>query len=887
MEIKQIVSQKLQDLQSGSNNRFIIGGEIIYNNGECQILSQSAKVFEFFISTEFEDAEVNLTVLSGEIHPSVNGDFSEWDKNAYAALLQLDNELKKLDLKKEIPHKKYSRQGMIKRVLLERKQKAEKAKYQISWSDNIYGDHLLANENGVKYKIFLRDFTNQTGWSDSMDSKINKLGTTKHIMFAFNQLESNPEVYNRLSKKYPFVEVYLDPLNEYRISWFYPHELPEEIELLLSKYFGKNPFINDDKAIEFIGFIEEAKNHKIIVIRHDVQEKIDRLYESKITDKLSLNKVFDYSKIRLEMFDYQKAGVQFAVSRKASIIADEMGLGKTIQAIATAIFKRDVFNFNRTLIVCPASLKGQWKSEIEKFTSEKALIIQGFPDDRAKQYKSDDAFFFIVNYETVLHDQRAINQAGFDFLILDEAQRVKNYATKTAQSIKGIDKKHVMVITGTPIENRLIDLFSVMGVIDPWLLGPLWEFSYQYCLFDPDRPNKINGYYNLQHLKNKVSPILLRREKRTVIEQLPNIHQIDVPVAFTPEQEDYHSGYARGIAALLVKKFLTPYDLQKIQLLLANMRMVCDSTFLIDGETNFSPKLDELKYILLDKLDIKNSSRKIIIFSEWVKMHKLIARLLRENDIGFVELSGNVPVKYRGELIKKFETNPESKVFLSTEAGGTGLNLQVADTVINFELPWNPAKKNQRIGRIDRLGQKSTKLTVINLITRNSIEVKIASGLHLKQNLFESVLNQSSTTDMVDFSEKNRAQFLEDIKQMTEEFEKSKFSEENVKALKSFIEIPENETAEPDAPASEDSIEKDVIPDQSIEEKEKAKQRDKYQKSEPVAIEEMQQVLNQGLGFITGIFKLATGKDLGAENQKIEINKETGEVTLKFKLPGF
>ena len=124
-----------------------------------------------------------------------------------------------------------------------------------------------------------------------------------------------------------------------------------------------------------------------------------------------------------------------------------------------------------------------------------------------------------------------------------------------------------------------------------------------------------------------------------------------------------------------------------------------------------------------------NSDTKIIIFSEWVKVHKLIGHILRENNIGFTELNGSVPVKLRGELIRKFETNPHCKIFLSTEAGGSGLNLRVANTLINFELPWNPAKKNQRIGRIDRLGQKSNKLTIFNFITRNSIEQQIASGL--------------------------------------------------------------------------------------------------------------------------------------------------------------
>jgi len=200
-----------------------------------------------------------------------------------------------------------------------------------------------------------------------------------------------------------------------------------------------------------------------------------------------------------------------------------------------------------------------------------------------------------------------------------------------------------------------------------------------------------------------------------------------------------------------------------MQLLLANMRMVCDSTYLIDDQTNDSPKLSELQTILIDQLDVPNNNAKIIIFSEWVKVHKLIGKLLRDNNIGFVELNGSIPVKSRGELIRKFETNPQYKVFLSTEAGGTGLNLQVADTVINFELPWNPAKKNQRIGRINRLGQKSSKLTVYNLITRNSIEQQIASGLLVKQSLFDGVLGDDTGINSVDFSTKGRSQFIQQL----------------------------------------------------------------------------------------------------------------------------
>jgi superfamily II DNA/RNA helicase len=302
--------------------------------------------------------------------------------------------------------------------------------------------------------------------------------------------------------------------------------------------------------------------------------------------------------------------------------------------------------------------------------------------------------------------------------------------------------------------------------------------------------------------------------------------------------------------------------MQRVMLLLTNMRMVCNSTFLIDGETNFSPKLDELKFILLEKLDIKNNNRKIIIFSEWVKTHKLIARMLRDNDIGFVELNGKVPVKLRGELIRKFETNDSSKVFLSTEAGGVGLNLQVADTVINFELPWNPAKKNQRIGRIDRLGQKSSKLTVLNFITRNSIEVNIASGLVLKQNLFEGVLNQGNTTDMVDFSEKGRAQFLDDIRKMVEEYELKEFVDEN--------NTEEHEEVKEYLQEANDEVVLDEHENKEAIASEKESLQTETDRKIVATAEEMEHVLNQGMALLPEYLKWQQVKISGLKIKKLK-----------------
>ena len=881
MDINTIIATQKEDIQKQLNKTELALGEIIFNNGDCQILSQSGNKFELIVDNDHAPPVEYHFEIEDDGHVLVISEKTEgWNRYSYACLLQIENEIHLLDPKVHLEHQKYSRAGMIKRVLKERRVKSEKADYKVEWAGNIHGDHILTNENGIKYKIFLRDFDNETGYSDSMDSRHNKLGTTKHIMYTFQKLKDNKKLQAKLDKTYPFVEIFCDPLNDNRISWYYPHKLPVEAQLLISRFFKKSKFINDDQLTGFLDFLQEAGDIKTICIRPEVVEKIQSAFEDHMLEQLSQSEVPDYSLINADLYDYQKEGIEFSLFKKASIIADEMGLGKTIQAISIAILKKKIFGFKKTMVVCPASLKEQWKKEIEKFSKEKALIIQDSPEERAIQYKDDNHYFVIVNYETILRDHRVINHAGIDFLILDEAQRIKNYETKTASAIKQLDAKHKLVITGTPIENKLIDIFSIAGFLDPYFLGPLWEFSYQHCLFDPGKPNKINGYYNLDQLNKKLGKILIRREKRKVIEQLPNIQQINIPVNLSPLQADYHGSYARGIAKIIRKKFLTPFDLQRLQVLLSNMRMVCDSTYLIDEETNESPKLDELKYMLFEKLDIANTKGKLIIFSEWIKVHKLIGKMLRDNYVGFVELNGKIPVKLRGELIRKFENNEHVKVFLSTEAGGTGLNLQVADTLINFELPWNPAKKNQRIGRIDRLGQKSNKLTVFNFITRNSIEQQIAAGLLVKQNLFDGVLGDDAQTNFVDFSSKGRSQFIQQLEEFIANNEDQGTREIDPIVAKELS--PQTEAPLIETPQSSDVI--DLSGD--AQEKETEIQPTSTPSETPKTnAEELEKVMDNGMEFLSGILKMATGKDLGMENKKIEINKETGEVTMKFKLP--
>ena len=874
----QLVTQTIESIQK---NKQLSSSEIenakqIFEHNTHVTLSEGAKKITLQIENSKELLVVQISVNEGDmLIAKINGKYEEWNIYSLVALFVIEEEFKDKTLS---DGRKYTREGMRKRVLEERMDKAKKASYKVQLANNLYGEHTLINEKGRSYKITLHDFKDKTGYINNIDWKTNKLGTTKHIMYLFNYLEENQAQTQKLLKTFPFIDIYTDPLNDYKISWFYPETLDLFEEKLLKSYFKNQTFIEDSQLPSFFSFINKARDFERIKIREEVFEKMETYFETNELDQIKQQTTLNFDSIKATLYPYQKEGVAFSVFKKAVIIADEMGLGKTLQAISTAILKKDIFSFKKTLVICPASVKNQWKNEVLKFTDEKAVVIEGAPDERNALYANDDSFFHIINYETVLRDLPFINKAHYDFVILDEAQKIKNYETRTANAVKGIRKKHALVITGTPLENKLLDLYSIVQFLDQYFLSPQWEFSYQHCIFDTNYKNKINGYYNLQNLKERLSSILLRREKQEVFEQLPNVIQKDIFVSLSNEQADLHSSFARGIASILAKKFKTTFDWQKLMHLLTNMRMVCNSTYLIDKETHHSPKLVELKDILLEKLAIKTTPTKIIIFSEWVTMLAIIGDMLKKEGVVFTKLTGKVPVKKRGELIKEFENNPECKVFLSSESGGTGLNLQVADTVINFELPWNPAKKNQRIGRINRIGQKKQKLHVFNLLSYNSIEMKIATGLLLKQNLFEGVLSAGSYTDEVDFSEKGKSQFMRQLEEVIKADDFSGSLEEDI-----VLEPQEDDELQElisninDEPKNKNEVENKPMEPSFSENGTTSKRAADF--------DQMEEVMTKGMEFLTGIFKMSTGQEIAKEGKpKVKVNKETGEVSITFKM---
>jgi len=455
---------------------------------------------------------------------------------------------------------------------------------------------------------------------------------------------------------------------------------------------------------------------------------------------------------KVPLFPYQREGMLHLAFTERALLADEMGLGKTIQAIAACALLHRLGCAERVLVVTPASLKTEWEEQIQRFTDLPYQLVFGMRVRRLKAYEEAGQrragetpaplpFFTIVNYEQMLADSLEVNQRlRPDIVVLDEAQRIKNWSTKTTQAIKQLHSRYAFILTGTPIENRIDELYSLMGFLNPSLLGPLFRFNREYyALDDRGRPT---GYRNLDKLHERIKPHMLRRRKADVETELPERTDRNHFVSLSGEQQEAYEGHEKIVAQLAniaKRRPLTQQEQDKLLRHMNMMRMVCDTNYILDPEHRACPKLAELERLLEECRD--NPEVKAIVFSEWERMLELVKEACGRLKLGFAWHTGTVPQKRRRAEINAFKSDPLCRVFLSTDSGAAGLNLQTASVVINCDLPWNPAKLEQRIARAWRKHQTRA-VTVINLVSENTIEHRMLGTLSNKQALADGVLDR-------------------------------------------------------------------------------------------------------------------------------------------------
>jgi hypothetical protein len=326
-------------------------------------------------------------------------------------------------------------------------------------------------------------------------------------------------------------------------------------------------------------------------------------------------------------------------------------------------------------------------------------------------------------------------------VIADEAQRIKNWNTVAARALKRITSPYALVLTGTPLENRLEELVSIVQFVDQHRLGPTWRLLDEHQV--RDEAGRVIGYRALDRIAQTLAPVMLRRRKAEVLQQLPERVDTRIFVPLTREQRIHHDENGLIVTRIVARwrktGFLSDADQRRLQCALQNMRMACNSTWLLDRETDHGHKVDELMALLDDLLE--DPSAKAVVFSQWIGTHELIVRRLAGRRWCHVLFNGSVPGDQRGALVERFHHDPQCRLFLSTDAGGVGLNLQhAAAVVVNMDQPWNPAVLEQRIGRVHRLGQ-TRGVQVVNFIGQGSIEEGMLSVLAFKKSLSAGVLD--------------------------------------------------------------------------------------------------------------------------------------------------
>ncbi len=626
-----------------------------------------------------------------------------------------------------------------------RRQRAKAGRYRIEnlSKKKIFSDYRVANpETGGEYTVGIRGFDVGDNACTCPDFKANTLGTCKHILAVLDSLKD--DLPANLRKKKAVVvrpEVFLNYGESLQLGIHLPPRHSDKLAALAKKFFderslwsGRGRFDDLIAAVELVPEEVTVMSDALDFVDREVERVEMRRRETEWLDKLG-DGTLDLNLLKVPLYDYQMRGALFLACRGRSILGDDMGLGKTIMALAAVELLARERGIGRVLVVAPSSVKYQWETEIQKFTGRAVQVIEGSPTDRTDLY-AEPTFYRLVNYEQVVRDLAAINAWKPEVVILDEAQRIKNWESKTSKAVKKLDSRYAMVLTGTPLENKLEELYSIVQFVDERRFGPAFQFLQDHRVLD-ERGNLV-GYRQLETIRQKLEPIFLRRTRGEVLTQLPARTDSNVFVELSEPQRGPYEEQRTALARLLQKGFLSDIDRRRILACLANMRLVCDSTFLLDKTTNHSPKLDEFAEIVKELQ--AESGHKLVVFSQWETMILKAAEKLDALGIGYEVLHGGLTGRDRKAALATFRTQADCPVFLSTDAGGLGLNLQVADTVINLELPWNPAVLEQRIARVHRLGQNKP-VRVINLVTRGTIEERVLRTLEQKQNLFAGVFD--------------------------------------------------------------------------------------------------------------------------------------------------
>jgi len=469
---------------------------------------------------------------------------------------------------------------------------------------------------------------------------------------------------------------------------------------------------------------------------------IDRFENIKMTD-YELSSSYD-SLLR----DYQKYGYQWMSTLSdygfGGILADDMGLGKTLQVIS--LIDQNKADDRVSIVVAPASLILNWEDEVKKFSTDlKVCSIYGTADARKELIAAYESYdLLITSYDYIRRDVELYQDIKFDYVVLDEAQYIKNQSTKSAQTVKELVGNHKLALTGTPIENSLAELWSIFDFLMPGYLFPYAYFARHYerpIVKDKDEQKQLE-------LKKLISPFILRRRKQEVLKELPDKIETTLTVEFSEDEKKlYLANLSQVNMELQDKLQMDQVNAIAILAMLTRLRQICcEPRVLYENIQKQSSKVEACMDLILR---LRANGKKILLFSSFTSVLDLINDALSREGISHYTLTGSTDKVKRRELVSKFQEDDTAVFLISLKAGGTGLNLTAAEAVIHFDPWWNMSAQNQATDRAHRIGQENT-VQVFKLIMKDSIEEKIQQLQQAKKDLADAFVegNDGAITSM-------------------------------------------------------------------------------------------------------------------------------------------
>ena len=569
------------------------------------------------------------------------------------------------------------------------------------------------------------------------------IGTDNIMNFSFDLGDiSNKEldsIFDNLHKKKKYFKLksgnILDLENNDNLKQL--EELASDLNLSNKDLINGSGVIPKYRAI----YLDSLKKDKFNII------KTNNLFDSFIDNfknykgqKLKLTK-----KDKEILRDYQEIGVEWLYNIHkcdlGGILADEMGLGKSIQVIY--FFKKllEEDKKHKFLIVSPTSLIYNWKQEFDKFApSINYEVLSNGKDKRHELINNTKANVFITTYGLIREDLELYKDKNFTICVIDEAQNIKNPISGITRSVKKINAKTKIALTGTPLENSITELWSIFDYIMSGFFSTRESFNSKYKVKDFDEDtNKL-----LSNLNKQITPFILRRRKKDVLTELPEKIENNIYIDLSSEQKKLYAAEVKRVREemdnLIQTEGFTKARFMILQLLTRLRQLCIDPSLIFENYKGESTKIDNLTNVVKELID---NGHKILLFSSFRSALDIVAKQFKKKNITYYEINGEVPSKKRMELVTKFN-NDNTNIFLITlKAGGTGLNLTSADTVIHLDLWWNPQAENQATDRAHRIGQKN-KVTVVKLVAKGTIEEKILELQEKKKLLSDKIIEGDS-----------------------------------------------------------------------------------------------------------------------------------------------